>query len=136
MAKGGGSRRWQRDPTYGYTGEDLAEGPGPLEQAVGRELTELGWREDLSSAFGTLGWQALHAAENIDDAGGSAGYYVPPLNRELRETMAAARDAASTAKDAGKVDQDGQPVAPEVKTLEDYKADRAKRRPPPPAAEG
>jgi hypothetical protein len=95
-----------------------------LEQQVRRELDELGWQENLSSGFGTLGWQALHVAENIDDAGGSAAYYVPGLNRELRETMTELRKAVSTAQDAGKTDPDGKPVEPEVA---DFQVHRNKR---------
>ncbi len=127
---GNRDRRWESDPRY-----EMAEGKiGPLEQSVGRELAQLGWREDLSSAFGTLGWQALSVAENIDGAAGGSAYYVPGLNKELRETMTEARRAVETAADAGKVDQDGQPVKA-APSIDDYRARREQRRPPP-AAEG
>jgi hypothetical protein len=121
-----GERRWVEDPRY------VGEGSGPVEQAVGRELAALGWREDMAEAMGTRGFQALALAENIDAAGGSAGYYVPSLNKELRETMREIRDGLGTA-DTGGVDADGKRKEAEVS---DFTARRARRSAPPAGSGG
>jgi hypothetical protein len=119
-------RQWKEDPRFAGSPE------GPLQQAVGRELVELGWREDMSERLGTLGTQALLLAENIDSVGGAASYWVAGANKELRETMKEVRDAVATA-DAGKVDQDGKREEAEVA---DFEARRQSRRRPRPSAEG
>jgi hypothetical protein len=114
-------RQWKEDPRF-------AGGPeGPLQQAVGRELVELGWREDMADRLGTLGTQAILLAENIDSVGGAASYWVAGANKELRETMKEVRDAVGSA-DAGKVDADGKRKETEVS---DFAARRARRSAPP-----
>jgi len=121
-----GERQWMDDPRYAGQPE------GPLQQAVGRELVEMGWREGMSERLGTLGHQALSIAENIDSVGGAKAYWVAGANKELRETMREAREAVATA-DAGKVDADGKREEAEVA---DFEARRASRRRPRPTAEG
>jgi hypothetical protein len=121
-----GDRQWVEDPRF------MGSPAGPLQQAVAAELVEMGWREDMAERLGTLGQQALHLAENIDGAGGTSAYYVPGLNKELRETMKEAREAVATA-DAGKVDADGVREEAEVA---DFEARRQSRRRPRPSVDG